>query len=89
MATCSTQNTDITERATQQCTSGYIFNFSIASELYAFCRDYSSENLKYLTTEAALEDVAHFIAYQKSLDQFKNSKVSSILEILSDEIRIF
>lgn len=40
-----------------------------------FLRDYSSANLRWLTTELALEDIANFIAYQKSLPQFSNSKI--------------
>lgn len=43
--------------------------------IYCYFRDYSNENLRWLTTELALEDIANFIAYQKSLPQFNNSKV--------------
>lgn len=75
MAICFIQSTGFTERATQQSMFRENFFFD-CNFFYVFCRDYSTDNLKYLTTEAALEDVAHFIAYQKSLDEFKDSKVS-------------
>lgn len=41
----------------------------------SFFRDYSVESLEYHTTDQALEDIAVFITYQKSLEEFKNSKV--------------
>lgn len=39
------------------------------------CSDYSVENFKYHTTDQALEDIATFITHQKSLEQFRDSKV--------------
>lgn len=41
-----------------------------------FFRDFSTDNLKYLSVDQALEDVAYFIEYQKAINQsLADSKV--------------
>lgn len=74
MDTCSTLSIDIMGKVSRQSKS--TLDPDLVVQCLSSCfRNYSTENLKYLTTEMAIEDVAHFIAYQKSLDTFKNSKV--------------
>lgn len=47
-----------------------------AATIYLHFRDYSTENLRYLSIDQALEDVAYFIKYQKAtIPGLSNSKV--------------
>lgn len=75
MVTCFIQNTGTMEKVFQP-SKHELFQIKFFTENYfSPIRDYSSENLRWLTTELALEDIANFIAYQKSLPEFNTSKV--------------
>lgn len=47
------------------------------------------QNLNFLTTEQALEDVAKFVAFQKSLDKFKESMVRYMLFCKFSQLKLF